>query len=139
MMSASALRSHAQVIRKIRQLGLEGEKAEKIFNELVKAGFISERRFALAFAGGKFRMKKWGRVMIEHQLRKQGIGSASIREGLGEIDAADYEHTLRDLLEKKLRQTAGDPPHIQRQKAARFAIGKGYEGELVWDMLDRLG
>ena len=75
------------------------------------------------------------RGRIERELRQHGIGPRCIADGLKEIDAADYRKTLRTLLEKKLSQLKGDSEAVKKNKAARYAIGKGYESELVWNML----
>jgi len=128
-------RSHLQVRRKLIQFGIDGNEAEELIASLITDGFLNEHRFAKAYAGGKFRMKKWGKARIERELRQQGVGQRCIADGLKEIDAADYRKTLRILLDKKLSQLKGDSEAVRKNKVARFAIGKGYESDLVWRML----
>lgn len=128
-------RSHQQVRRKLFLLGMNSTETEDILTDLITAGFLSEERYAKAFAGGKFRMKKWGRARIEQQLRMQGLSKRCIADGLKEIDRQDYEKTLRGLLEKKMNALKGDTLLVKKNKAARYAIGKGYESDLVWKML----
>ncbi|MFM7194367.1 MAG: regulatory protein RecX [Bacteroidota bacterium] len=96
-------RSHQQVRRKLFLLGMTSTETENILTDLITAGSLSEHRFAKAYAGGKFRMKKWGRTRIEQQLRRQGLSTRCIADGLKEIDRKDYEKTLRDLLDKKIK------------------------------------
>ncbi len=125
-------RSHQEVRDKLYGYGLHKAEVEEMLTRLITEGFLNEERFAKAFAGGKFRMKKWGKNKITHELEAHRVTSKCIERGLREIDEADYQKTLKELLIKKLSQS--DEPQIfkKRDKAARYAIGKGYEPELVW-------
>jgi len=128
-------RSHLQVRRKLFQLGQGEDAADRILTRLITDGFLNEERFARAYAGGKFRMKKWGKGRIESQLRMQGVSPRCIATGIREIDPKDYRKTLTALLKKKMSSVKNPDIRIQKHQAARFAIGKGYEPELVWQIL----
>jgi regulatory protein len=131
-------RSHKEVKNKLYEYGLYSSDVEDILTQLITSGFLNEERFAKAFAGGKFRMKKWGRVKIQHELQAQGLTKNCIQRGLNEIDTADYRKTLSVLLRKKMAEVKESNPFKKRDKVARFAIGKGYEPEMVWEYLKDL-
>jgi regulatory protein len=131
-------RSHHEVRNKLFELGLFSNDVDDLMSQLITAGFLNEERYAKAFAGGKFRMKKWGRVKIQHELEGMGLTKNCIQRGLREIDPADYRKTLQSLLEKKLREVSEPNAFRRRDKVARFAIAKGYEPEMVWEYLKDL-
>jgi len=131
-------RSHRQVKQKLFDLGLYGEQVDQILARLITEGFINEERFAKSYAGGKFRMKKWGRLKIVQELEQQAISGRNIQTALKEIDAADYEQTLRTLLLRKMKLVDSTNVYQWRDKLARYATGKGYEPELVWQLLREL-
>ncbi|HCM75832.1 MAG TPA: RecX family transcriptional regulator, partial [Cytophagales bacterium] len=58
-------RSHKEVRNKLYDYGLWGSEVEDLLTRLITEDFLNEERFAKSFAGGKFRMKKWGRIKIE--------------------------------------------------------------------------
>lgn len=128
-------RSHHQVRRKLFDWGQGEDASERIIAGLIGNGFLNEQRFAQAYAGGKFRMKKWGRRRIEARLRHEGLSPRCIATGLREIDDQSYRATLDKLLRQKLAALTGLDPFVRKHRAARFAIGKGYEPELVWQLL----
>jgi regulatory protein len=128
-------RSHKEVRNKLYEYGLHKNDVEEVISKLITDGFLNEERFAKAFAGGKFRMKKWGRNKIVHELQSLGVTPRCIRTGLQSIDDSDYRKVLKDLLKKKLAQTSESNAFKKRDKVARFAIGKGYEPEAVWEIL----
>jgi regulatory protein len=128
-------RSHREVKMKLRSFGLTTAQADDVLAQLITEGFLNEERFAKAFAGGKFRMKQWGRLKIENELKAHGLTARCIAAGLKEIDATDYRKTAEKVLEKKLCESAGLSSFAQKKKAAAFAIAKGYEPDLVWQIL----
>lgn len=131
-------RSHLEVRRKLLDLGARGQEVEDVIAELITQGFLNEERFARSFAGGKFRMKKWGRNKIVHELEMHGVTQRCIDRGLKEIDEREYAKTLRSLLIRKWKETK--EPNLFRRKnlVARYLIGKGYEPDRVWDLLKEL-
>lgn len=131
-------RSHQEVKNKLYSLGLFSSDVNEIISFLITEGFLNEERFARTFAGGKFRMKSWGRLKIIRELEAKGLTRNCIKFGLKEIDEEDYRLTLTRLLQKKSEQTMPDSLFVKRDKLARYAIQKGYEPELVWSELKRL-
>jgi regulatory protein len=128
-------RSHQEVRNKLFEYGLAPADADGLIAYLITSNFLNEERYAKAFAGGKFRMKNWGRLKIIHALEAQGLTTNCIKSGLKEIDEDDYEKTVRDFLIKKNKEIAEENIYAQRDKLSKAAILKGYEPELVWNIL----
>lgn len=132
-------RSHREVRNKLYELGAYSSEIEEIISGLITEGYLNEERFAKAFAGGKFRIKGWGRIKIRHELEAKGLTARCIESGMNEIDDNDYLRTLRTLLEKKSGTLKGIQAATLRDKLARYAIQKGYEPELVWKTVKEIG
>jgi regulatory protein len=131
-------RSHQEVKNRLYEYGLYSSEVDELLSRLITEGFLNEERFAKAFAGGKFRMKKWGRLKIQNKLESLGLTNNCIGRGMKEIDAADYSRTLKELIKKKAQQTIEQNSFKKRDKVARFAIAKGYEPELVWEVVKEI-
>ena len=71
-----------EVRTKLAALGVRGQSAEQIYQVLEEEGFFNEERFAMAFAGGKFRVNHWGRVRIRIELRMRSIAPHLIEQAL---------------------------------------------------------
>ncbi len=56
--------------------------------------------------------------------------------GLAEITSSDYSQTLLGLFRKKSDQVEDDNIYKKKNRVARFVIGKGYEPELVWEIVN---
>jgi regulatory protein len=131
-------RSHREVKEKLFSYGLSSDDVDQILSKLISEGFVNEERFAKAYAGGKFRMKKWGRLKIENELNALGLSPRNITKGLQEIVDEDYEETLQRLLEKKESALQEPDKFKKRDKLGKYAIGRGYEPELVWKMVKKM-
>ena len=128
-------RSHQEVRQKLADMGFYGDDAEEIIADLIGEGYLNEERFARAYAGGKFRVKKWGRVKIRQGLKQHRVSDYCMRAGLSEIDPEEYWQTLRALAQQRWEKEKGQQAYIRRAKAARYLVGRGYEQDLVMEAL----
>jgi regulatory protein len=132
-------RAHSEVKAKLYEFGLTRDDVDDILSHLIAEGFLNEERFAKAFAGGKFRLKQWGKFKIIHELEAKGLTSKCIQIGLKEINDEDYQATLRTLIEKKGLQFADEENlFAKRDKIAKYVIQKGFEPELTWSFVKQI-
>jgi regulatory protein len=128
----------SEVEQKLKELTVQKKKIPEIINQLQKEGYLNEERFAKAFAGGKFRLNKWGRHKIEFEMRIRGIPELMIQEGMAEIDDAEYLQTLKELMIHKFNEIKSDKIVNIREKIINFASGKGYEMEFILGILKEM-
>lgn len=131
-------RCYKEVEEKLAEWGIYGTDAGEILIQLSSQNYLNEERFAKAFAGGKFRIKSWGKVKIRLALKAKGISETNIRIALNEIDQASY-HACLNKLARQMLQTYDDlNPLIAKQKTARSLMAKGFETNLVWEALNNI-
>jgi len=129
-------RSHQEVKNKLYEYGLRTAEVDEVLSHLITEGFLNEERYAKAFAGGKFRMMKWGKLKIQRELESSGVSPRNIARGLGEIGVSEYAKTLLSLVKKKSSLLTEENTFKKKNSVARFVIGKGYEPELVWETIN---
>lgn len=131
-------RCQKEVRAKLAEWGLWGVDAENIVLQLIEQNYLNEERFARAFAGGKFRTKQWGRNKIKIELRQREISDYCLSKAMLEIDGDDYLKVLEAEAIKKLKGTKDKDTRVKKLKASRYLIGKGFEPDLTWDVLNKL-
>jgi len=109
-----------------------------LMKSLKDEGFIDDERFAQTFVRGKFRINKWGRVKISYELKGRKIPEIIIRSAMREISQEDYRKTVRELVLKKKSEIKPGKNLNIREKIITFVIGKGFEFDLVADILKEL-
>lgn len=129
-------RSHNEVKEKLMTYEVPYRDIQLIVTELIGEGFLSEERFAKAYAGGKFRIKHWGKNKIAQQLQRKGVSEKNIETGLKEIEEKDYRTTIKKLIQKKLTSVKELNDFQKKGKLAQYLMTKGYEAELVWNILN---
>ena len=90
-------RTQDEVKKRLQKWNVWGEEADEIIAELITLNYLSEERFAKSFAGGKSRIKHWGKLKIKQELQKRGLSTYSIAEGMNEIADESYQAGLKDL------------------------------------------
>jgi regulatory protein len=131
-------RTQQEVREKLYGDNVDKDIVEEVIVKLIEENFLNEERFAKAYAGGKFRMKRWGRLKIENELKMKGVSSYCIKMGLKEIEEDHYKETISALLEKKLKEEKEKNIFKKKSKVANYVIRKGFEPDLVWEMLNDL-
>jgi regulatory protein len=128
-------RCQQEMRNKLYEWGLWTEAVEQIIAELISQNFINEERFARSYAGGKFRIKKWGRQKIRNELKLRKISDYCIRKAMMEIEEEDYRQTLKKILLEYGKKMSGSSPLKKKYRQAAYAISRGFEQSLVWELL----
>lgn len=131
-------RSHYEVIKKLYSYGLYKKDVDVITTHLIEENYLNEERFAVQFAGGKFRIKHWGRVKIKMGLQQHKISTYNIKTALYSINNTDYEHTLEKLAAKKWKTLKSDAMLFRKQKTQNFLLQKGFEKNLIILVVNKL-
>ena len=125
-------RCHAEVKEKLYGMGLWKKDVEEILSQLIEENYLNEERFAILFAGGKFRMKQWGKVKIQYELKQKKISEYCIKKAIREIDDDAYQQVLQKLASQKLSLLKGEKNiFIKKRKLQDYLLQKGYEVQLV--------
>jgi regulatory protein len=130
-------RSQQEVRDKLYDLGLHQREVEQGIAQLIAEGFINEQRFAITFAGGKFRIKQWGKVKIRLALKAKKISDYCIRQALEEIPDKDYLKALEQIILKKSKAVTEKHPLKKKSLVANYAISRGFEPDLVWEAVNK--
>lgn len=124
-------RCHSEVKEKLYSFGLRKNDVEQALSRLIEENYLNEERFAIQFAGGRFRMKQWGKVKISYELKQRQVGEYCIKKALASIAVDDYDRTLTDLAEEKWNDLQKEEPFTRRQKLYTYLVQKGYEAEKI--------
>lgn len=128
-------RSHFEVQQKLWDLGVRRADHDEIIASLIEDDYLNEERFAIQYAGGKFRMKGWGRRKILYGLKEKRVSDYSIKKAMKSLDEEAYEHTLKKLAEDKYASTRGEQYLVRKKKTQDFLLQRGFEPELISKVL----
>ncbi len=131
-------RYHQEVMDKLLSYGLSPKECAEITALLVEENYLNEERFAIAFAGGKFRVKQWGKNKIKAELQFRKISEYSTKRALSLISEDDYKNSLEQLIIKKNNQIKEPDKRKRFHKLLKYALAKGYEKNLSEELINKV-
>lgn len=133
-------RCHEEVKDKLYSFGLNKNETEEIISTLITENYLNEERFAIHYAGGKFRMKQWGKNKIKQALKQKLVSDYCIKKALKEIGDADYTKTFYKLADQKLKTLMSEKNiFIKKRKLQDYLLQKGYESYLIGEVVNGIG
>jgi regulatory protein len=123
-------RCHNEVKSKAFDLGLNTTAVNNAIAALIEDDYLNEERYAILFAGGKFRIKQWGKIKIKYALQSKQISPINIKKALSQIDEDAYLQTLHKLYNSYFNKLKGTPS-IKHLKTKNYLLQKGFEMMLI--------
>jgi regulatory protein len=132
-------RGHAETREKLYSFGLYKHEVETLLTQLIEENYLNEERYAIALAGGKFRMKQWGRVKIKYELQQKKVSPYCIKKALAVIDEKEYDATLQKLAGAKLATLKSEKNiFVKKTKLRNYLMQKGFEPGLIMEVVNRI-
>jgi regulatory protein len=128
-------RAQQEVRDKLYDWGLWPDAVENIIVKLIGDNFLNEERFAKAYVQGKFKQKGWGRIKIKQGLKIKKIPENLLKKALLTIDGDEYLEMLAKVLSKKAALLTEKVPYKRRYKLQQYALSRGFETDLINDVL----
>lgn len=126
-----------QIRQKLKEWDIPVAWTDRILTHLTEQKFVDDNRFASLFVREKFRLNRWGRVKMMHVLRQYGLDEGIIQNALEEIDEEAYYQTCYELVKIKSGTLKEKNQFSRKGKLLRYATGKGFETDLVYQILNR--
>ena len=123
------------VTDKLRSFDITQEAKDTIMAYLLDNRFVDNERFTRSFVRGKVNQSGWGVNKIRFHLMQKGIDKDMIEEALGQTDEEVYRQRLIDILKAKSKSVKAENDFEKKRKLAAYAMQKGFEGSLVWEVL----
>jgi regulatory protein len=128
-------RSQHEVRNKLYEYGLKSFEVDEVLTELIITNFLNEERFALAYVSGKFNIKKWGKIKIKQGLKLKKVPDKIIKKALTTIEGEKYIQILTETAVKKSNSITEKDGFKKRYKLITYLQSKGFENDLIFDVL----
>ena len=130
-----ARREHtrAELKRKLAARAQEGEDVDALLDDLTRAGWLSDARFAEQAARAKVR--RFGPMRLAYYLKGHGVDPQAIAEGM-RAAGADGVSSIEAIWRSRFRAAPGDERAKLRQ--VRFLQGRGFATDDIFRFLKSL-
>lgn len=134
---SSAEHCPQEIEKKLTSWGLDNDAIARIIAYLTKEKYIDIQRFCQCFVREKLTYNKWGRIKIAQALWSKQIPTAISAPILDAIPTEEYENILLHLIEEKQKSTTGRNEFERKGKIIRYALGKGFEMEIILKIIQQ--
>jgi len=126
-----------EVKKKLTHLQVIPKTKLKIINHLINDDYLNEVRFTKSFIQGKLRIKKWGRIKLNYELRVRGVKKFIIDDEINKISKQDYLDYFNEFSNNKIKILKGSKDHKKRSFINYFAY-RGWENNLIYEKLNEI-
>ncbi|MBE2229164.1 MAG: RecX family transcriptional regulator [Chitinophagaceae bacterium] len=130
-------RCHSEVKEKLYSLGVWKKEHDELISTLIEENYLNEERYAIAFAGGKWRVKRWGRVKIKYELQQKQVSDYCIKKAMKQIEEDEYQRVLKELADEKYASLKADQYMIRYKKTLDYLTRRGFEPALIREALGK--
>jgi regulatory protein len=127
--------SRAELAARLAAAGAARSEIDPVLDELERAGYLSDARFASAVVRQK--SGSHSKRAIAHALREKGVAAPAAQEALAALDGDDEFAQAHALWQRRF----GRAPSDEREKArqVRFLLSRGYASGVVLRVLRGAG
>lgn len=133
-------RSHFDIRKRLTELGVWKRDREEILAQLIEEGYLNEQRFVNEYVTSNIEAQKWGRNKLKYKLKSKFNSDRCINDALKTIDDEKYKATLLLLATEKWNSVKGIGANqfVKMRKTGSYLQQKGYETNLIWEVLNKL-
>lgn len=128
----------SHIREKLKSWNVSDEDAGKIIGLLHEEKFLDDARYATFYVRDKYRFNGWGKIKLAVMLRQKEIPPDIIGEALSQIDQDEYRQTCERLITEKAATLRESNQFKRKGKLFRFAAQRGFESDLIHQILSYL-
>lgn len=127
--------ARAELADRLVARGARRDDVERVLDDLERAGYLSDARFAQAVVAQK--AGRYGKRAIAHELRQKQVAPAAAKDALDALAHVDELAEATALWQRRF----GAAPKDEREKArqVRFLLSRGYSMTVALKVMRRAG
>ncbi|HDK36210.1 MAG TPA: hypothetical protein ENG82_04805 [Bacteroidetes bacterium] len=132
-------RSHSrkEIAQKLKRAKFSEDTIERTLNELNRLKFLDDAGFARLYAHDRLLKRPIGKKLLKLELQRKGIDSETAETVVEEAYSETSEVEMAGmLLEKKAPAYNRFDPKKARQKAVNFLMQRGFDWEVISEVLE---
>ena len=125
------------VVTKLKAWEVGENEIEPILEKLYQENFLNDARYALAYVNDKWKLDRWGKKKIRHQLFLKNIDDRFVENAVDKIDEVEYKTEFIKQLTKKEKELKGLDQDQLITRLYNFGVSRGFEEELIMQWIHR--
>lgn len=137
---AARARSEQELRNRLRDYRYPPYIIERVVVRCRELGYIDDSAFALQYAAGRLQSRPMARWLLVRELIERGVSeNLAERAARRAFEAVDERHLAQTLAEKKWRVLRKQSPQKAKQKLTQFLRSRGFDWEIIQEVLQSIG
>jgi regulatory protein len=125
-------RTRAQLAQALQRKQIPDAIADGILDRFTEVGLIDDQAFARAWVESRHHSRGLSRRALSTELRHRGVADDDVRDAVETLDPDQEVATARQIVDRKLRSTRGQPPDARARRLVGALARKGYGPALAY-------
>jgi SOS response regulatory protein OraA/RecX len=125
-------RTRSQLAQALQRKQIPDAIADGILDRFTEVGLIDDQAFARAWVESRHHSRGLSRRALSTELRRRGVADDDVREAVETLDPDQEVATARQIVDRKLRSTRGQPPDARARRLVGALARKGYGPALAY-------
>jgi regulatory protein len=131
-MLTAAPRTHAELATALRRRGVPDDAAQAVLARFAEVKLIDDAMFARAWVESRHHSRGLAGRALGAELRRRGVAKDDIASALKELDPEQEAATARELVNRRLAGTQGQPGPARMRRLVGMLARKGYSPSLAY-------
>ena len=125
-------RTRSQLAEAMQRKQIPDAVADGVLERFTEVGLIDDQAFARAWVESRHHSRGLSRRALSTELRRRGVADDDVRDAVETLDPDQEVATARQLVDRKLRSTRGQPPDARARRLVGTLARKGYGPALAY-------
>jgi regulatory protein len=131
-MLTAAPRTQAELAAALRRRGVPDDAAQAVLARFAEVKLIDDAMFARAWVESRHHSRGLAGRALGAELRRRGVARDDIASALEELDPGQEAATARELVNRRLTGTRGQPGPARMRRLVGMLARKGYSPALAY-------
>ncbi len=124
--------------QRLEREGFSEEAVETAVEELIDSGHIRDRKYAENWVARRQKSNPRGKTLLKHELFDRGVDRETAEQVVAQVETEDEAVLAFQIALKRMKQYRQLPTHVAKRRLHGFLARRGFEAEVVRQVLEQI-
>ena len=128
----------SEVAQRLAREGFSEKAIEMAIEELIDSGHIRDRKYAENWVVRRQKSNPRGKTLLKHELLDKGVDREIADQVVAQVETEDEAMLALQIAQKRVKQYRRLPVHVAKRRLHGFLARRGFESEIVRQVLEQI-
>lgn len=124
--------------QRLTREGFSEEAVETAVEELIDSGHIRDRKYAENWVARRQKSNPRGKTLLKRELLDRGIDRETVEQVVAEVETENEAVLALQIAQKRMKRYRQLPTHVAKRRLHGFLARRGFEAEVVRQVLEQI-